>query len=166
MARAYPRSRFRGYEFSKEGAAAGRKEAKRWKLSNTRFVVKDAATLNEPRKYDFITAFDAIHDQAKPTKVLKAISESLRPGGTFLMVDIAASSNLYENLDHPLAPTLYGVSTMHCMTVSLAYDGEGLGTMWGEQKAREKLKEAGFTKVELKRVPGDIVNNYFIARKG
>ena len=166
MAKAFPKSSFVGYDFSKEGIAAGREEAKRLKLSNVRFEVKDVVTLNERDKYDFITAFDAIHDQAHPTKVLKAISNALRPDGVFLMVDIAASSNLHENLDHPLAPALYSVSTMHCMTVSLAYAGEGLGTMWGEQKARQKLKDAGFTKVEVKQVPGDILNNYFIVTKG
>jgi len=52
------------------------------------------------------------------------------------------------------------------MTVSLANGGgEGLGTMWGENLARNKLREAGFSNVEVKRVPGDIVNSYFIAKK-
>jgi hypothetical protein len=82
------------------------------------------------------------------------------------MVDIAASSNLEENLDHPLAALLYGVSTSHCMTVSLALGGEGLGTMWGEQLARQKLADAGFTKVEVESVPGDIMNSYYIATVG
>jgi hypothetical protein len=48
-------------------------------------------------------------------------------------------------MDHPLAPFLYTASTMHCMTVSLAQGGEGLGTMWGEELAREVLREAGFS---------------------
>ena len=166
MAREFPNSRFTGYDFSEEGIAAGRAEAASWDLANTRFQVKDAATLNEPASYDLITAFDTIHDQAQPTSVLRAIAEALRPGGVFLMVDVAASSNLHENMDHPLAPALYAVSTLHCMTVSLALDGEGLGTMWGEQLARQKLAEAGFTNVETKRVEGDFLNCYYIASKG
>jgi len=166
MARAFSNSRFTGYDFSEEGVTTGRAEADSWGLTNARFEAKDAATLDEPGRYDLITAFDAIHDQAQPTKVLRAIAEALRPDGVFLMVDIAASSNLHENLDHPLAPMLYAVSTMHCMTVSLALDGEGLGTMWGEQLARQKLAEAGFTKVEAKQVAGDIMNHYYIATKG
>ena len=52
------------------------------------------------------------------------------------------------------------------MTVSLAQGGEGLGTMWGEEKAREMLEEAGFKKVEVKQLPHDIFNNYFIITKG
>jgi len=166
MAQAFPDSRFTGYDFSEEGVAAGRAEAAEWGLANARFNVKDVSTLAEPASYDLITAFDAIHDQAQPTGVLKAIADALKPDGVFLMVDIAASSNLHENLDHPLAPMLYAVSTMHCMTVSLALDGEGLGTMWGEQLARQKLAEAGFTNVEAKQVAGDIMNHYFIATRG
>ena len=165
MAGAFPNSRFTGYDFSEEGVAAGQAEAKESGLPNARFAVKDAATINEPGGYDLITAFDAIHDQAQPTKVLANISRALRPEGVFLMVDIAASSELADNIGHPLAPMLYTASTMHCMTVSLALDGEGLGTVWGEQLARQKLAEAGFTSVDVKQVPGDIMNSYYIATK-
>jgi hypothetical protein len=52
------------------------------------------------------------------------------------------------------------------MTVSLAYNGEGLGTVWGRQKAEEMLKEAGFSgKIEVTEVPGDIFNYYYIVHK-
>ena len=82
------------------------------------------------------------------------------------MIDIKASSNLEENLEIPWAPFLYTASTMHCMTVSLALDGEGLGTAWGRQKACELLNEAGFTSVDVKEIDGDAFNYYFVARKG
>jgi ubiquinone/menaquinone biosynthesis C-methylase UbiE len=165
MAQAFPNSRFTGFDFSEDGIARGEAEAKEWGLSNARFEVKDAATLEGARQFDLITVFDAIHDQAQPRKVLKGIYQALKPGGVFLCVDIAASSELHENLEHPLAPFLYTISTMHCMTVSLALDGEGLGTVWGEQQARDLLAEAGFNEVEVKTVAGDILNNYYIARK-
>lgn len=166
MAKAFPNSRFVGYDFSKEGIAAASAEAGQLGLTNARFEVKDVSLLDITEQYDLITAFDAIHDQARPTQVLKAIAQALRPGGTFLMVDTSGSSKLEENMKHPLAPFLYTVSCNHCMTVSLALDGEGLGTMWGEQKARQMLEEAGFTQLEIKRVKGDISNNYYIASKG
>ena len=86
--------------------------------------------------------------------MLRGIHDALRPDGTFLMVDIATSSRLEENLENPLAPFLFTVSTMHCMTVSLAEGGEGLGACWGEQKARELLAEAGFSSVNVKRARG------------
>jgi len=116
--------------------------------------------------YDLVTTFDAVHDQADPAAVLGGISNALRPDGVYLMVDIAASSHVHNNADHSIGPLLYTISTMHCMTVSLAQDGEGLGTMWGEEKARRMLGEAGFTRVEVERLPHDFQNNYFIARKG
>ena len=165
MAKAFPKSRFTGYDFSEEGIAAGRAEADAWGLSNARFEVKDVAEIEAPGSFDFITAFDSIHDQARPAEVLRGISDALRPDGTFLMVDIAASSNLAENLDHPLGPFFYSISTMHCMTVSLALDGEGLGAVWGGQKARQMLSEAGFTQTAVHQVPGDLINNYYIATK-
>ena len=165
MAQAFPNSRFTGYDFSEEGVAAGRAEAKAMGLSNASFEVQDIAEFDGSGQFDVITVFDAIHDQAKPRDVLKNIYHLLRPGGVFFCVDIQASSNLHENLEHPLAPTLYSISTMHCMTVSLALDGEGLGTMWGEQKARELIGDAGFTEIDVKQVEGDIFNNYYIARR-
>ena len=165
MAKAFPKSRFAGFDFSEEGIATGKAEAKKMGLRNATFVARDVADVNMPADFDLITAFDAIHDQAQPRKVLKNIARALRPDGTFLMVDVAGSSKVEENIDHPLAPFLYTASVMHCMTVSLALNGEGLGTMWGEQKAKELLAEAGFRRVSVKRVEGDILNNYYIARK-
>jgi 2-polyprenyl-3-methyl-5-hydroxy-6-metoxy-1,4-benzoquinol methylase len=166
MAQAFPKSRFVGYDISEEGIAAAHAEAKRLGVTNAHFEVQDVPHLATPERYDLITAFDAIHDQAKPTQVLSAIAKALRPGGMFLMVDFAASSHLEENLDHPLAPFLYTISCNHCMTVSLASGGEGLGTMWGEQKARQMLSAAGFTQLQVMQVEGDIFNNYYIASKG
>jgi len=81
------------------------------------------------------------------------------------MVDFAASSHLEENLDHPLAPFLYTISCNHCMTVSLADNGAGLGTMWGDQQARQMLSRAGFTQLEVKHVEADFLNSYYIASK-
>jgi SAM-dependent methyltransferase len=165
MGRAFPGSRFTGYDFSDEPLVTARAEAASWGLKNTRFVAQDVAMIQDHDRFDFITAFDAIHDQAKPRQVLAGIAAALRPGGTFLMVDDRASSHLHENLDHPLGPFLYGVSTMHCMTVSLALDGEGLGTVWGEQQALAFLAEAGFGEVIVHTQPGDIANNYYVARR-
>lgn len=165
MAKAFPKSRFTGFDFSEEGISVGKAEAKKMGLRNANFVAGDVATVSVAGAFDLITAFDAIHDQAQPRKVLKNIARALRPGGTFLMVDVAGSSNVEENLDHPLGPFIYTASLMHCMTVSLALKGEGLGAMWGEQKAKELLAEAGFKRVLVKRVEGDILNNFYIASK-
>jgi SAM-dependent methyltransferase len=164
MARAFPASRFSGFDFSEDGIAIARAEAADWGLSNVSFEVRDVAELERPAAFDLITAFDSIHDQVHPRTVLANIRRALRPGGTFLMADIAGSSHLQENLEHPLGPAFYAVSTFHCMTVSLSAGGEGLGTMWGEQTAREYLANAGFTIDDALHIEGDISNVYFICR--
>lgn len=165
MARAFPRSRFTGYDFSPNGIAAAKAEAESLHLDNVRFEEMDLRQLDAEARFDLITAFDVIHDQAQPRQVLRAVARALRPGGSFLMVDIAASSHVHENIEHPLGPYLYTISAMHCMTVSLALNGEGLGTVWGEQQALALLAEAGFTRVEVRHIPTDVVNNYYIAAR-
>ncbi len=166
LARAFPASRFVGYDLSEEAIAAARAEASRLALSNVRFETRDATRLGHENAFDLVTAFDAIHDQGFPAQVLRGIARALRPGGAFLMVDIAAASGVADNLEHPLGPFLYTVSCMHCMTVSLAQGGVGLGTMWGEEKARELLAEAGFSRVEVTRIESDPINAYFVATRG
>jgi SAM-dependent methyltransferase len=166
MARAFPRSRFIGYDFSEEGTNAGRAEAQRLGLANAHFEARDVTALDAREQFDLITAFDAIHDQAQPARVLAGIAEGLRPDGVFLMVDIGASSHAHENMEFPLAPLMYTISCMHCMTVSLALDGMGLGAMWGEQKAQKMLAEAGFTHIEVKRIEEDPFNSYYVSTKG
>lgn len=81
------------------------------------------------------------------------------------MVDIQASSKLEENIDHPLGPTLYGASVFHCMSVSLAQGGPGLGTVWGKQTAQQMLEDAGFSQVDLHRLEGDCFHSFYICRK-
>ena len=70
-----------------------------------------------------------------------------------------------DNVGNPFAPMLYGVSTLHCMPVSLALDGAGLGTMWGEQTARQMLADAGFGDVEVHPVPEDPMDSIYLARR-
>ena len=112
-----------------------------------------------------VTTFDAVHDQAKPLNVLKGICRTLKAAGIYLMQDIKGSSHIHENVTHPLGPFLYTVSCMHCMTVSLAQDGEGLGAMWGEQKTREYLERAGFRSIKTHQLEHDIQNNWYIVGK-
>jgi SAM-dependent methyltransferase len=165
LAAAYPNSRLIGYDFSAEAITAARAEAAAMGLTNARFEVQDVAELDRVGDYDLITAFDAIHDQAHPARVLAAISRALREGGTFLLVDVKASSNVEDNLEHPMATFLYTVSTMHCMSVSLGLDGEGLGTAWGEQLAVSMLRDAGFADVEVNSVEADPFNNYYVCTR-
>lgn len=165
LGRAFPNSRFTGVDFSEEAITAGRAQAAEWGLGNVTFEVRDATDLQITEGFDLVTTFDAVHDQADPAAVLRGIAASLRPDGVYLCVDVAASSHLEDNLEHPLGPAIYTISTMHCMTVSLALDGAGLGAAWGEQTALAMLAEAGFADVSTQRVDGDVFNIYYVARK-
>jgi SAM-dependent methyltransferase len=166
LAGAFPKSDFTGFDFVAENVLAAREEAERLGLMNSRFEVRDITALDLAGAFDLITAFDAIHDQAKPDVVLRKTAEALKPDGLFMMVDIAASSHLEENIDHRMGPLLYTVSCMHCMTVSLALDGAGLGTVWGKELATKMLYEAGFEKVEVKEIEGYDLDYFYIASKG
>lgn len=164
LARQFPESRFVGYDISEEAIARAQAEAHAAGITNARFVVRDVAQLNGHEHYDLVTAFDAIHDQAHPDRVLAGIRRALRPGGTFLMQDIAGSSCVHQDRSNPLAPFSYTISCMHCMTVSLAQGGMGLGAMWGRRKAESMLAAAGFTQVDVQQLPHDILNYYYIVR--
>jgi 2-polyprenyl-3-methyl-5-hydroxy-6-metoxy-1,4-benzoquinol methylase len=161
----FPNSRFTGYDFSEEAIATATTEAQQQNLTNVQFEVKDTTRLDEVEKYDLVFTFDAVHDQARPDWVLRNIYNALRADGVYLMQDIHASTEVSGNLDHPVAPLLYTVSCMHCMTVSLAEGGLGLGTMWGQEKALELLKEAGFSQIEIKQLSHDFMNDYYIIKK-
>jgi 2-polyprenyl-3-methyl-5-hydroxy-6-metoxy-1,4-benzoquinol methylase len=165
MARQFPRSRFRGIDLSQEAIDRAAREATTWGLSNARFEVRDATAFNDVEAYDFICTFDAIHDQADPARVLHNINRALRAHGTYLMQDISGTSHLERDVAHPAGPFLYAISTMHCMTVSLAQGGVGLGTMWGAETATKMLREAAFTKVRVEQLAHDFQNSYFVSRK-
>jgi 2-polyprenyl-3-methyl-5-hydroxy-6-metoxy-1,4-benzoquinol methylase len=134
-------------------------------LANIYFEQRDLTHYQPERQFDFITAFDAIHDQARPDNVLSGIYHALEEDGDFLMVDINSSSLVENNMEHPIGPLLYTVSTMHCMTVSLAQKGLGLGAIWGREKANEMLKKAGFSEVREHLLPQDFQNRYYVVRK-
>ncbi|MEX0885235.1 MAG: class I SAM-dependent methyltransferase [Phycisphaeraceae bacterium] len=162
LARAYPASRFIGYDLSVDAIDYATRRAAQLELRNVRFVEKDLTDWHEPARFDWITALDAIHDQARPDNVLAAVREALRPGGVFFMQDIGLSSEPVDNIDHPLGAMLYGVSLMHCMTVSLAQGGMGLGAAWGVQLAERMLREAGFDNIQTHRFDHDVQNVYFV----
>jgi 2-polyprenyl-3-methyl-5-hydroxy-6-metoxy-1,4-benzoquinol methylase len=165
MAKHFPKSTFHGYDLSDEAIDGAIKDARAMNNSNVNFKIHDLLDLEVDDKFDLVTAFDAIHDQPKPDLVLRNICQSLSHNGVFLMQDILASTLLKDNISHPLGTFLYTISCMHCMTVSLSQNGAGLGAMWGMEKAISMLKEAGFGNIEVKTLPHDFQNYYYIVHK-
>ncbi len=169
MAEAFPKSEFTGIDLSADALAAAESAAARQDAKNVRFIRTDAARLDQgpdlASSFDYVTAFDAIHDQSRPAAALASAFAILRPGGAFSMVDIAASSNMADNRNHPMGPFLYTVSLMHCMPVGRVDGGAGLGMMWGRQIAEQMLRQAGFSPVSVEEIPDDPFNLHFFCRK-
>ena len=165
LAEAFPNSRFTGVDLCDDAFEAAAKTAKEKGFGNLSFKALDISIVKTLGDFDLVLAFDAVHDQKDPQGMLATIRRSLRQDGAFLMVDIGGSTHLENNKENLLAPHLYMMSTMHCMPVSLGQDGAGLGTMWGVELATEMLGKAGFGDVKMTRLPHDIVNAYFVARR-
>jgi SAM-dependent methyltransferase len=165
LARGFPNSRFVGYDIAVDAIDRARAEAAEYGLGNVRFDVQDVAQLPAEESLGAVFAFDAIHDQTDPDTVLARVHEALVPGGIFAMFDIRASSHLENNLDYPMAPMLYGISTLHCMTISLAEGGAGLGTVWGQELALKMLGDAGFVETAVHEVPHDPLDSLYVAHK-
>jgi SAM-dependent methyltransferase len=164
LAEAFPASTFTGHDLAGDALERGRREAAERGLDNVRFVVQDIAELTADPPVDVVFGFDVVHDQADPAEVLRSVRRALTDDGTFVMMDTNCATALEDDLDNPFAPWLYGVSTLHCMTVSLARDGAGLGTAWGRELAERMLHEAGFSSVTTHEIPDDPLDLLFVAR--
>jgi ubiquinone/menaquinone biosynthesis C-methylase UbiE len=169
MAEAFPNSSFVGIDISATAIEKAQTASEQKGLKNLIFLELDAATLVENRNlqqsFDYVTAFDAIHDQTRPLEALCGVHAILKKSGTFSMIDIAAESRLADNRDHSMGPFLYTVSLMHCMPVGMVDDGTGLGMMWGKQKAVDMLKAAGFASLKVVEIPKDPFNFHFLCKK-
>lgn len=167
MAASFPNSTFVGYDISEQAIAYARRTAADRDLDNVTFHVQDAARLGEVvdrGTADLVTTFDAVHDQADPEAVVHAIRLALADDGIYLAQDIDATSTHHGDIGHPIGPLLYTISCLHCMTVSLAKGGAGLGTMWGRQRARALFEDAGFAHVEIHTLEHDVQNAYYVCR--
>ncbi len=163
LARQFPNSRFTGYDLCGETIETARNGASG--LANIRFEQRDLTGFRDPEQYDFITTFDAVHDQKDPPDLLKGIHGALRDGGIYLMQDIGGSAHLENNIEFPFAAFLYAMSCLHCMPISLGQGGAGLGTMWGWETAEAMLHDAGFSTIERHVLPHDPMNVWFVSRK-
>ena len=153
LARAFPASTFTGYDLDEHAIARARAEAAGAGLANVSFEVTDIARLGMADRFDVVFVFDAIHDQAEPDVVLARVYRALVPGGLLFMREPHAAGTLAENLANPMAPIMYSASTLHCLTVSLAHGGPGIGTIFSEQQAGRMLADAGFAEPEVRPAP-------------
>jgi SAM-dependent methyltransferase len=164
LAQRFPNCTFVGIDMDDGAIARARAEAMGAKLTNLRFEVSDAAQLSTDEPFDVVFVFDAIHDQVAPDTVLARIRGALADDGLLFMKEPHGADSIEGNRENPMAPILYAVSTLHCMTVSLAHDGAGIGTMFGEGLARQLLADAGFRTVDVLPAPGDPGDAIYVCR--
>lgn len=154
MAQAYPGSDIHGFDISVDSLALARDRSD--SIPNVTFTKSSVAEVPADPPFELITTFDVIHDLADPLGGMSHIRESLAPDGQYLMMEPNMSSHLENNLDDRGA-LLYGVSTLHCMTQSLAVGGAGLGAAWGAELAEDYATQAGF--ISFQRLE-DITNRF------
>jgi SAM-dependent methyltransferase len=151
LAKAFPRSRFVGFDSFGHQIALARANAEREGVADrVRFEVLDAAE-GLPDQYDLVTTFDVVHDAPDPAGLLRAVRAATRDGGDYLMLEPDSRDRPEENAGR--TPTMfYGLSVLYCLTTSLARGGAGLGACGlPEAKVRELCAVAGFSRVD--RVP-------------
>jgi SAM-dependent methyltransferase len=163
MAAAFPKSRFLGVDDDLGSIDRARRLAAERHVRNVRWVAAPAHHLPPTPPHDLICTFDCIHDMADPRTTLRAIHDALADDGVYLWSEPNASDNPLENRN-PVGKAFACVSPLHCMTVSLAHDGEGLGTIIGERGVRELGKEAGFSSIEKLPIQNPF-NQFFALRK-
>ncbi len=164
VATAFPESRFTGFDLDATSFGRARAKAAALKMGD-RLAFEQIGAENIPSadRFDLVMAFNCIHDMANPRGALANIRRVLKPAGVFMWSEADVSDRFEENLT-PAGRTLFGASTMHCMSVSLAQGGEGLGVVIGEKLARELALEAGFTGFERMPIKNP-VHQIFLARK-
>jgi len=162
LAKAYPNSTIVGFDVSARSIEAARAAAAAEGLGNAQFEEIGGEALPAEPPFDLVTAFDVVHDLVDPKAVLARIKQVLAVDGLFFMVEPDVAPALADNVN-PGGALLYAMSTMHCMTVSLAHGGEGLGAAWGPEKAEQFCRDAGFGTFERLDVPNPM-NAFYAVR--
>jgi 2-polyprenyl-3-methyl-5-hydroxy-6-metoxy-1,4-benzoquinol methylase len=145
MARAFPRSHFTGFDYHAPSIERARNAAEEAGVAgNTQFKVASAKAF--PGTYDLVAFFDCLHDMGDPAGASAHVYQSLKPDGTWMIVEPFAHDNLAANLN-PVGRVFYAASTMVCTPASLSQEvGLGLGAQAGEVKLRQVVTAGGFTK--------------------
>ncbi|TDI14744.1 MAG: class I SAM-dependent methyltransferase [Acidobacteria bacterium] len=163
MAKAYPKSKIVGIDNDAKSIDRARKLAQKNRVNNVEFLCAPADEVGSNEKLDLICSFDCIHDMVDPLGTLRAIREALKEDGVYFWSEPNASDKPHENRN-PVGRAFSSISPLHCMTVSLAHGGEGLGTVIGENGARELAQKAGFSSFEKLAIENPF-NQFFALRR-
>jgi 2-polyprenyl-3-methyl-5-hydroxy-6-metoxy-1,4-benzoquinol methylase len=146
MARAFPNTHFTGFDYHPASIERARKAAADAGVTgNTSFEVAPAKSY--PGSYDLVTFFDCLHDMGDPAGASAHVRQSLKPDGTWMIVEPFAHDHVADNLN-PVGRVYYAASTMICTPASLAQEvGLGLGAQAGELRLRQVISAGGFTRL-------------------
>ena len=147
MAQAVPRAIIKGFDYHPASIEAARRAADTAGVGDRLSFEVMAAKAYPGAGYDLVTFFDCLHDMGDPVGAARHVRESLAPGGTWMLVEPLANDRLEDNLN-PVGRLYYAASTLLCTPASLSQEvGLALGAQAGEQRLRQVLTEAGFTRV-------------------
>jgi ubiquinone/menaquinone biosynthesis C-methylase UbiE len=146
MAQAFPNSKFIGYDFHPGSIEQAKAHAREHDVSNVEFHVGTAKQY-PGNEFDLVAFFDCLHDMGDPAGAAAHVKQSLKPDGTWMIVEPMAGDRMEDNMN-PIGRIYYAASTLVCVPTSLAQEvGAALGAQAGEAKLREVITAGGFTKV-------------------
>ena len=149
MANAFPASHFSGYDISRYALDRAEERLAEAAIPNATFHDPREHPMPDDHSVDLVTTFDCLHDMTDPQGMMVAIRRAIADDGTWLLVDIKARDTFAENVEkNPMAPLMYGISVLSCMSSALSEPGgAGLGTLGlPASKAEAMAREAGFTR--------------------
>ncbi|MDY7545844.1 class I SAM-dependent methyltransferase [Glaciimonas sp. CA11.2] len=144
MAQAYPQSTFVGFDYHEPSIQYARRAAEKAEVTDrVRFEV--AAAKDFPgRDYELVTFFDCLHDMGDPIGAAEHVRQSLKPDGTWMIVEPFANDRTEDNFN-PVGRIFYAASTLICTPASLSQDGQmGLGAQAGEKRLKDVVVKGGF----------------------
>ncbi|HTZ59021.1 MAG TPA: class I SAM-dependent methyltransferase [Acidobacteriaceae bacterium] len=146
MAKSYPRSRFFGFDYHDRSIEIA-KERAREAGAGDRIQFSVSKAKDYPgADFDFVTFFDCLHDMGDPVGAAAHVRSTLKPDGTWMIVEPFAGDKIEDNL-HPVGRAFYGASTLLCTPASLSQEvGLALGAQAGEKRLREVVMAGGFTR--------------------
>ncbi|HEY3501160.1 MAG TPA: class I SAM-dependent methyltransferase [Actinocatenispora sp.] len=147
LAGAFPASTFTGFDIDAEGVALGTRRARDRGLGNVTFARRDLTDAPDG-EYDVVLAIDTVHDLPDPARTLRGVRDALRPDGLLVLVEPTGTGDVDVDTAAPGAVLRYFSSLFHCMQVSLAAGGAGLGNGWPTDDALDTLRRAGYVPAE------------------
>jgi 2-polyprenyl-3-methyl-5-hydroxy-6-metoxy-1,4-benzoquinol methylase len=163
MARAFPKSRFYGFDYHSGSIEHAQRVGEReGLLDQITFEVASAKSYPANEGYDLVTFFDCLHDMGDPIGASRHVLSTLKPDGTWMIVEPFAHDQPEQN-HNPVGRVFYSASTMICTPASLAQEGgAALGAQAGEDRMRQVVTAGGFTR--FRRVADTPFNLVYEAR--